>query len=86
MGFLLLTVLVFWAMQFGVCHCRRTIFRFIPPCLVLGIFLWIEAGYQPGPGCGVRMAFEIALIGACVVGIALGWIAYGIEEALRMRG
>lgn len=80
MGFLLLTALVFGAMQFGCCHCRRTVPRFIPPCLVLGLFLWMEAGYQPGPDSGIRTAFEIVLIGACAVGIALGWAAYGVKN------
>ena len=80
MGFLLLTALVFWAMQFGFCHCRRMVPRFIPPCLVLGLFLWMEAGCKPGPDSGIRTAFEIALIGACAAGIALGWAAYRVKK------
>lgn len=86
MDFLFMIALLFWAIQYGFCHCRWIALRFIPLCPVIGLFLWIEMNHSPGPNCGVGTAFEIALIGACIIGIVFGWIVYGAKVTFKKEG
>lgn len=86
MGIFYFLILLFGAVQYYFCRCKRMLLRSIPLCLAIGLFLWIEASHPPGPGCGVATAFEIVLIGSCAVGILLGWIVYGIKAAFKKEG